>query len=148
LVVFFIGKYCDEVLYDVMPIQVSHVLFGRLWQYDMRVIHDGVTNKYFFEMNEKLITLVSLTPKQIYEEQLKLNKEKMVENEACISGGTFFTNKVFLDFVDDDVILRFDINLLTLEDVFHDSDSMNLFKEGDDDTNQLRSRFGLKISAD
>jgi hypothetical protein len=114
----------------------------------MRVIHDGVTNKYFFEMNEKLITLVSLTPKQIYEEQLKLNKEKMVENEACISGGTFFTNKVFLDFVDDDVILRFDINLLTLEDVFHDSDSMNLFKEGDDDTNQLRSRFGLKISAD
>jgi len=50
-------------------------------------------------------------------------------------------------FVDDDVILRFDTDLLMLEDVFHDTDLMNLFKEREDYTNQLRSGFDLKISA-
>jgi hypothetical protein len=29
LVAFFIGKYCDEVLCDVVPMQVSHLLLGR-----------------------------------------------------------------------------------------------------------------------
>jgi len=62
----------------------------------MRVIHDGVTNKYFFEMNEKLITLVSLTPKQIYEEQLKLNKEKMVKMKLVYQGGLFLLTRFFL----------------------------------------------------
>ena len=49
-------------------------------------MHDGVTNKYSFEMNGRPITLVSLTPKQIYEEQLKLNKENMVERELVYQG--------------------------------------------------------------
>jgi hypothetical protein len=40
LVAFFIGKYCDEVLCDVVPMQVSHLLLGRSWQYDRRVMHD------------------------------------------------------------------------------------------------------------
>jgi hypothetical protein len=31
-------------------------------------MYDGVKNRYFFKMNEKSITLVSLTPNQIYEE--------------------------------------------------------------------------------
>jgi hypothetical protein len=57
----------------------------------MRVMHDGVINKYYFEMNRRPITLVSLTCKQIYEEQLKLKKEKMVENESLyIRGPSFF----------------------------------------------------------
>jgi hypothetical protein len=34
---------------------------------------------YSFKMNGRLITLVSLTYKQIYEEQLKLKKGKMAE---------------------------------------------------------------------
>jgi hypothetical protein len=48
-------------------------------------MHDVVTNNYSFKMNGRLITLVSLTPKQIYEEQLKLNKGKIAERKACIS---------------------------------------------------------------
>jgi len=31
-------------------------------------MHDGETNKYSFEMNEKSLTLVSLVLQQIYEE--------------------------------------------------------------------------------
>ena len=37
--------------------------------------------------------------------------------------------------------------MLTLEDVSHNTNSRpNLFKEGEDDTNQVRSKFSLKIS--
>jgi hypothetical protein len=38
--------------------------------------------------------------------------------------------------------------LLTLENVFHDTDlRSNLFKETKDDTNQVISEFGLKMFA-
>jgi hypothetical protein len=53
-----------------------------------------------FEMNKKPITLVSLTPKQIYEEQLKL-KKKMVEKESLYIKRTFFANKALFCFYDD-----------------------------------------------
>jgi len=58
-----------------------------------------------------------LTPKQIYEEQLKLKKAKMIENESLYIRRTFFANKVFLCF-NDDVILPFDTDFFTLEDFF------------------------------
>ena len=44
LVTFSIGKYLDEVLCYVMPMHASHILLGRSWQYDRRVIHDGFKN--------------------------------------------------------------------------------------------------------
>jgi hypothetical protein len=57
------------------------------------------------------------------------------------------TNKVLIVFYDD-AILWLDNDLLTLKDVFHDTDlRSNLFKKGEDDTNQVRFEFGLKISA-
>jgi len=31
LIAFFIGKYCDEVLCDVMSMQASHLLLGGPW---------------------------------------------------------------------------------------------------------------------
>jgi len=34
LIAFAIGKYKDEVLYDFVPMEATHVLLGRLWQYD------------------------------------------------------------------------------------------------------------------
>jgi hypothetical protein len=55
-------------------------------------------------MNEKRIIFISLTPKQIYKEQLKLKKEKMTEKERLYIRGTFFVDMVLLGF-DDDVIL-------------------------------------------
>ncbi|RDX95789.1 hypothetical protein CR513_21641, partial [Mucuna pruriens] len=44
---FTIGKYEDKVLCDVVPMEATHLLLGRPWQYDRKVIHDGVTNKIF-----------------------------------------------------------------------------------------------------
>jgi hypothetical protein len=108
-------------------------------------MHDGVTNRYYFEINGRPITLVSLIPKQIYKEQLKLKKEK-VEKESLYIKMTFFANKVLLVFYDD-VILCLVNDYLTLEDVFHDRNSrLNLLKDGENDTNQVMSEFGLKLS--
>ena len=62
VVPFSIGKYVDEVLCDVIPMQAD-ILLGRPWQYDRKTVHDGVKNKYSTVKDGKSITLVSLTPK-------------------------------------------------------------------------------------
>ena len=74
VVPFRIGKYEDKVLCDVVPMQTGHLLLGRPWQFDRRVQHDGFTNKYSFVFNQRTITLVPLTPKQVYEDQVRLQK--------------------------------------------------------------------------
>ena len=68
VVPFSIGKYVDEVLCDVVPMQVSYILLGRPWQYDRKAIHDGVKNRYTIVKDGKIITLVPLTPKQVYDD--------------------------------------------------------------------------------
>ena len=74
LISFSIGKYKDEVLCDVVPTQVGHFL-GRPWKFDRKVKHDGFTNKYSFMHNQKTVTLVPLTPRHIFEDQVRLQKE-------------------------------------------------------------------------
>uniref|UniRef100_A0A2N9GA30 Reverse transcriptase n=1 Tax=Fagus sylvatica TaxID=28930 RepID=A0A2N9GA30_FAGSY len=76
LVTFSIGKYLDEVLCDVVPMHVGHILLGRPWQYDRRVTHDGFKNMYSFVKEGKTIKLAPLTPSQVYEDQLKLKSER------------------------------------------------------------------------
>ncbi|XP_040948645.1 uncharacterized protein [Gossypium hirsutum] len=49
LVSFSIGKYCDELLCNVVPMHAGHLLLGRLWQFDHRVMHDGYSNCYSFK---------------------------------------------------------------------------------------------------
>ena len=75
LVAFSIGKYEDEVLCDVVPMQVGHLLLGRPWQFDRKVQHDDFTNKYSFVHNQRTVTLVPLTPSQVYEDQVRLQKD-------------------------------------------------------------------------
>ena len=75
LVSFSVGRYKDEVLCDVVPIHAGHILLGRLWQLDRKVNHDGFKNRYSFVKDTKTITLVPLTQRQVYEDQMKLKKE-------------------------------------------------------------------------
>ena len=75
LVSFNIGKYEDEVLCDVVLMQVGHLLLGRPWKFDRKVKHDGFTNKYSFMHNQRTVTLVPLTPSQVYKDQVRLQKE-------------------------------------------------------------------------
>ncbi|XP_052478596.1 uncharacterized protein LOC128034054 [Gossypium raimondii] len=63
-VAFSIGKYQDEVVCDVVPMHAGHLLLGRPWQFDRRVVHDGYTNRYSFKHLGRNVTLAPLTPKQ------------------------------------------------------------------------------------
>ena len=54
---FAIGRYCDEVLYDVVPMHAGHIFLGRPWQYDRKVIHDGFKNTYSFVKMENWLHL-------------------------------------------------------------------------------------------
>lgn len=49
LVDFSIGnRHFDKVWSDVVPIDVCYILFGRLWQHDNKIVHDGLKNTYTF----------------------------------------------------------------------------------------------------
>jgi hypothetical protein len=51
---FQIGGYKDEVLCDVFPMDVCHILLGRPWQFDKNAIYDGKKNTYTFEKDGKI----------------------------------------------------------------------------------------------
>ena len=46
LVKFKIGSYQDEVLCDIIPMDICHMLLGRSWKVDRHVVHDGRANTY------------------------------------------------------------------------------------------------------
>ena len=81
LISFKIGRYDDEVVCHVALLQASHIILGRLWQYDRRISFDGVSNKYSFVQRDKKVTLVPLSPKQVHEDQVRLQREFELENE-------------------------------------------------------------------
>ena len=81
LVSFSIGKYENEVLCDVVPMQARHLLLGRPWQFDRKVKHDGFTNKYSFVHNQRTVTLVPLIPSQVYEDRVRLQSEQKQNSE-------------------------------------------------------------------
>ena len=50
---FQIGTYKDEILCDIMPMDVCHILLGRPWKYDRKEVHDGRKNTYSLEKDGK-----------------------------------------------------------------------------------------------
>ncbi|GMQ06608.1 hypothetical protein CsSME_00051130 [Camellia sinensis var. sinensis] len=64
LIAFFIRKkYFDEVWYDVMPMNVCHVLLGYPWQYDRQSLHDDKRNTYAILKDESHFTLLPVKEK-------------------------------------------------------------------------------------
>ncbi|XP_072064137.1 uncharacterized protein [Arachis hypogaea] len=84
-IAFSVGKYVDEALCDVVPMQACHLLLGRPWQFDRRAFHDGYTNRFSFDFNGRKITLAPLSPKEVYLDQLNTNTKKIkkVESKLC-----------------------------------------------------------------
>ena len=87
---FKVGKYQDEVLCDVVPMQACHLLLGRLWQYDRATNHDGCTNRYSFEHGGYTHILHPMTPVQVHDMYHKLkeltNKGKGVDASIEVNG--------------------------------------------------------------
>nr|GEV23537.1 hypothetical protein [Tanacetum cinerariifolium] len=56
------GSYADEIWCDVIPMDAYHVLLGRPWLFDLRVMHDGYQNTYSFNHNDRRIVLTPMSP--------------------------------------------------------------------------------------
>ena len=82
LISFSIGRYKDEVLCDVVLMETGHLLLGRPWQFDRCVIHDGYKNQYSFMKDGKKVTLIPLTPHQIYKDQLRIKRAFEEKNKS------------------------------------------------------------------
>ncbi|RDX81031.1 hypothetical protein CR513_38326, partial [Mucuna pruriens] len=55
-VAFTLGRYEDKVLCYVVQMEATHLLLGRSWQFDRKVTHDGVTNRFIFvHMGPKVV---------------------------------------------------------------------------------------------
>jgi hypothetical protein len=62
---FKMGEYRDEILCDVIPMDVCHVLLGRPWQFDRNVVHDGRMNTYTLEKDGRTHTLLPGKDKKV-----------------------------------------------------------------------------------
>ena len=80
-VCFKIGKYEDAVLCDVVPMEASHLLLGRPWQFDRSVLHDGRTNKYSFMHSGQKIILAPLSPSDVRDDQKKRKRVCLKKKE-------------------------------------------------------------------
>jgi len=76
LINFSIGNYKDEVLCDLVPMEATHILLGRPWQFDRKAFHDGHANKFSFSFQGKKITLLPLSSKEVNEDQIQMLKKR------------------------------------------------------------------------
>ncbi|GJX68811.1 transposon ty3-I gag-pol polyprotein [Tanacetum coccineum] len=74
------GKYKDTVLFDIVDMDVCHILLERPWQYDLGVIHKGKENTYTFSKDGKKFTLCPFSS----EDQPKATKEKASTILLCL----------------------------------------------------------------
>ncbi|XP_048630263.1 uncharacterized protein LOC125603038 [Brassica napus] len=93
-----IGRYEDEIVCNVLPMDACHVLLGRPWQFDKRTVHDGYTNRHSFDHKGKKITLVPLSPLEVHQDQLQLKKNREQESkpdkpESSIRNSNFFVKQ-------------------------------------------------------
>ena len=65
-----IGTYKDKIICDIMPMDVCHVILGRPWQYDRKVVHEGRRNSYSFEKDGMKHMLLPLREGSTVEQQV------------------------------------------------------------------------------
>ena len=78
---FKIGSYQDEVLCDVIPMDICHMLLGRPWQFNRHAIHDGCANNY---------TLTKDGVKHKLKPLLETNKKVCSVVRVCVIDGRKF----------------------------------------------------------
>jgi hypothetical protein len=85
LVEFKIGGYKDEILCDVFPMDVCHLLLGRPWKYDINIVHDGRKNTYTLEKNGRTHMLLPINDKEVKTE---------MRNTVLLMSGKEFLDEV------------------------------------------------------
>ncbi|KAG7532896.1 Surfeit locus 1/Shy1 [Arabidopsis thaliana x Arabidopsis arenosa] len=94
-----IGKYEDEILCDILPMDASHILLGRPWQTDRKVTHEGFTNRQIFDFKGGKSILVPMTP---HEEKtdLRSNPFQLGEDDVIMPSLGHGTKGQFKDILD------------------------------------------------
>ena len=77
---FSIGTYKDEVNCDIVPMEAGHILLGRPWQFDRKIIYNGLTNEISLTHLGTKFVLHPQTPSQVAKDQLTM-KDKRDEEE-------------------------------------------------------------------
>jgi len=80
------------VLCDVVPMEATHILLGRPWQYDRKTLHDGLTNKISFNFQGHKIILKPLSPKQVNKDQIKMQQKRKSEKDDENNKTRFITS--------------------------------------------------------
>lgn len=62
-------------------LQAGHLLLGRPWQFDRRAQHNGY-DKYSFTHKHQSIVLRPLSPREVFEDQLRMQKSSEMEREG------------------------------------------------------------------
>ena len=57
---------------------------GRPWQFDRKVTRDGFKNIHSFVKENRTVTLVPLTPRQVCKDQMKLKRENELKKNCEI----------------------------------------------------------------
>eukprot|EP00253_Pinus_taeda_P014651 PITA_14651 len=89
---FHIGKYQDKVVCDIMPMEVCHILLGRPWQYDQKVMHNGKTNCYKFVKDGVKHTLVPIQEEDATESN-KFPPKRSISHHIDFIPGASLPNK-------------------------------------------------------
>jgi len=61
--------------------EATHILLGRSWKFDKKTLHDGLTNNISFTFHGHKITLKSLSPREVHEDQIKMKNKRENEKE-------------------------------------------------------------------
>jgi len=94
-----IGKYHDEIMCDILHMDASHILLGRPWQSDRKVLQDGFTNRQTFEHNGRKTTLIPMTLHEVYLDQLSMKQRAIKPTEPIDTKGKNKVSKNSLLFV-------------------------------------------------
>ncbi|XP_024007247.1 uncharacterized protein LOC112083452, partial [Eutrema salsugineum] len=87
---FSIGKYTDQVVCDVVPMQAGHLLIGRPWQFYKETLHNGRTNYYTFTHNNKKHNLAPLTPQEVHDMHKAMSRGSEKEILKLLEAGIIY----------------------------------------------------------
>ena len=94
---FSIGTYKDEVNCDIVPMEAGHILLGRPWQFDRKIIYKGLTNEITLTHLGTKFVLHPKTPAQVAKDQLtmkdKRDKEEKLENQKKMKDSKALSSK-------------------------------------------------------
>ncbi|XP_059289384.1 uncharacterized protein LOC132042895, partial [Lycium ferocissimum] len=140
IIKFKVGKYQDEILCDVIPMQACHLLLRRPWQYDGSTMHDGRTNRYTLVHNGVKHVMCPMSPLQVGEVYHKMRELKEKGKGALQSNVVDFDNVLPTELPQ---------GLPTLRGIEHQIDfvpgsqllNKPAYRDNSDDTKELQRSF-------